>query len=246
MAIPGYSSLSKIYFYFYGNNKISQMSTFFKSLLGTGLLILLFNPVFAQQQPRYWKDIQQFKKLDKQNPPPQKAVLFIGSSSIRMWKEVQKDFPDHQVINRGFGGSTLPDVIRYAGDIIFPYHPKQVVIYCGDNDAASSDKISADSIRNRFERLFLLIRSKLPKTRITYISIKPSPSREKLFPVMEKANWEIENFIKSRRRADFVDIWHLMLDEFGRPRKELFRSDMLHMNRQGYAIWQKAVKPLLK
>ncbi len=208
-------------------------------------MIFLIQPLFAQQHPRFWDQIQEFKQQDKSNPPPQHAVLFVGSSSIRMWTDVQKDFPKHKVINRGFGGSTLPDVIRYADEIIFPYHPKQVVIYCGDNDAASSDKISADSILNRFTRLFNLIRSELPKTEITYISIKPSPSRQKLFPVMEKANWEIKNFLKNQSRTDFVDIWHLMLDDFGQPRKALFRSDMLHMNDQGYAIWQKAVQPYL-
>lgn len=208
-------------------------------------LMLFTQPLFAQQHPPFWKDIQQFKQQDKQDPPPQKAILFIGSSSIRMWKDVKEDFPKHKVFNRGFGGSTLPDLIRYADDIIFPYRPKQIVMYCGDNDAASSDRISADSILNRFIRLFKLIRTELPRTEITYISIKPSPSRERLFPVMEKANWEIENFLQDKKRADFVDIWHLMLDDFGQPRKELFGSDMLHMNDKGYAIWQKAVRPYL-
>ena len=210
------------------------------------VLLFLTFPVLAQKQhPPFWKDIQQFKKQDQQNPPPKKATLFIGSSSFTKWTDVQDYFPKHKIVNRGFGGSTLPDVIRYADDIIFPYHPKQIVIYCGDNDAASSETISADSILNRFKRLYQMIRSKLPRAEVTYISIKPSPSREKFFPVMDKANWEIKRFLEGERRADFVDIWHRMLDDYGQPRKELFGTDMLHMNKKGYAIWQKAIQPYL-
>lgn len=200
----------------------------------------------AQQHPAFWRDIQKFKHSDSLNPPAHKAILFIGSSSFTKWTDVQSYFPKYKVINRGFGGSTLPDVIRYAPDIIFPYQPKQIVIYCGDNDAASSPTVSADTILHRFQRLFGLIRSQLSKTTITYVSIKPSPSRERFFPVMDKANWEIKEFIAQQKRASFVDVWHLMLDDYGKPRRELFGPDMLHMNKDGYAIWQKAIQPHLK
>lgn len=209
------------------------------------LFFLLFvsSGLAAQQQPAFWSEIQHFKKEDSISPPPKHAILFVGSSSFRKWTDVQAYFPDDQIINRGFGGSTLPDVIRYADDIIFPYQPEQIVIYCGDNDAASSATVSADTILHRFKQLFTLIRSRLPQVTITYVSIKPSPSREKLFPVMEKANWEIEQYLAHQLKADFVDVWHLMLDDFGQPRKGLFGPDMLHMNKKGYAIWQKAIQP---
>ena len=95
-----------------------------------------------------------FKKQDSLNPPPANAILFVGSSSFRKWTDVSNYFPGYTIINRGFGGSTLPDVIRYTNDIIIPYHPKQVVIYCGDNDLASSDAITADSVFERFRVLF--------------------------------------------------------------------------------------------
>jgi lysophospholipase L1-like esterase len=223
------------------------MNVKIQTLLSFSIFILLIQPALAQQHhPPFWNDIQQFKQQDSIHPPEKNIILFTGSSSIRKWTFVQESFPNRKVMNRGFGGSTLPDVIRYADDIIFPYHPKQIVLYCGDNDAASSPDISSDSILNRFKRLYHLIRSRLPKTQMTYISIKPSPSREKLFPVMQLANWKIKNFLKEQKRSDFVDIWHLMLDDFGRPRKELFGSDMLHMNKKGYAIWQKAIQPYLK
>lgn len=208
-------------------------------------LLNVFSAKAQQNHPPFWNDIQRFKQQDSLHQPQRHAILFIGSSSFTKWTDVQQYFPGLPVINRGFGGSTLPDVIRYANDIIFPYQPKQIVIYCGDNDAASSG-ITADSIFQRFKTLYGLIRSRLPKTKVTYISIKPSPSREKLMPVMEKANWQIQSFLETQRRASFVDVYHLMLDDHGLPRKELFLPDMLHMKPDGYAIWQKAIRPYLR
>jgi lysophospholipase L1-like esterase len=222
------------------------MKNVLRSLLCISLFVFLAAGAMAQQHhPPFWKDIQQFKHQDSIQPPPRHAILFVGSSSFRKWTDVQQYFPNHKIINRGFGGSTLPDVIRYANDIIFPYQPKQIVIYCGDNDAASSTKITADSILHRFTRLYTLIRSRLPRTKVTYVSIKPSPSREKFFPVMDLANWEIQTFLNKQKHASYVDIWHPMMDDHGMPRKELFGSDMLHMNPKGYAIWKKAIQPQL-
>lgn len=208
-------------------------------------LIFMGTATALSQNLPFHNEIRHFKQEDSIKMPPRHAILFVGSSSFRKWTDVQQYFPDHKIINRGFGGSTLPDVIRYAPEIIFPYDPKQIVIYCGDNDAASSSAITADSIFNRFHRLYTLIRSKLPRTKITYVSIKPSPSRQKFFPVMEKANWQIRTFLEGQKHASYADIWHPMLDDHGQPRPELFTSDMLHMNAKGYAIWQKVIRPEL-
>ncbi len=106
----------------------------------------------------------------------------MGSSSFRMWKNVQQDFPGYTIINRGFGGSSLPDVINYADEIIFPYEPKQIVIYCGENDLAASDTVTAQMVVDRFKALFFLIRDRMPDVPVVFVSIKPSPSREKLWP----------------------------------------------------------------
>lgn len=218
------------------------------NLVTSLLFSFLLLPSFAQvSHPPFWNEIQHFRHEDSLQAPPQHAILFVGSSSFRKWTDVQDYFPGYKIINRGFGGSTLPDVIRYADYIIFPYHPKEIVIYCGDNDAAASPAITADSILNRFKTLYYLIRKRLPKTKIAYVSIKPSPSREQFFPVMQLANWEIQQFLKKEPRTSFVDVWHLMLDDHGQPVKSLFGSDMLHMNKTGYEIWAKAIKPdLLK
>lgn len=200
--------------------------------------------VEAQHAP-FYTEIQQFKKEDSAHFPPKHAILFLGSSSFRKWTDIQNYFPDYTIINRGFGGSSFPDAIRYADEILFPYQPRQVVIYEGDNDVASSDKITADSVLNRFKTLFYLIRKKLPKTSIAFVSIKPSLSRQKLMPEMNKANLLIRNFLKDKKNAAFIDVYHSMLDKEGNPDKSIFLGDGLHMNAKGYAIWQKIIQPYL-
>jgi hypothetical protein len=145
----------------------------YKSFL---FILFVFIAAHSFAQP-FADEIQGFKNQDKSNPPPANAILFVGSSSFRKWTDVSNYFPGYTIINRGFGGSTFPDVIRYTNDIIIPYHPKQVVIYCGDNDLASSDAITADSVFERFRTLFEAIRVGLPGENIVYVSIKPSPSR---------------------------------------------------------------------
>lgn len=209
------------------------------------LLAFAITHTYAQQ-PRFYNDIQQFKKLDSNQFPPKHAVLFIGSSSFTFWKDVQKYFPGHTIINRGFGGSTLPDLIRYADDIVFAYNPKQIVIYCGENDLAAADTVNAETVTKRFVVLFNLIRQRYAKIPLLYISMKPSPSREHLMQKMDTANRAIQTFLKKQKKATFIDLYHLMLDDNGKPRKELFVEDMLHMNKNGYAIWQKVIAPHLK
>ena len=122
------------------------------------------NAKLASNLPPFWNDIQNFKKQDSISFPPKNAILFIGSSSFTLWKDVQQYFPGYTIVNRGFGGSTLLDQLRYADDIIFPYEPKQIVIYCGENDLASSDNIHAADVVQRFKTLFAMIRQNLPQT----------------------------------------------------------------------------------
>ena len=200
--------------------------------------------LFAQDRP-FWKEIKEFKRADSVSSPPQNAIVFVGSSSFRMWKDLQNAFPQHVVINRGFGGSSLPHVIDYADEIILPYKPKQVVIYCGENDF-TNDTVTSKIVTDRFITLFNLLRKELPRTEIVFVSMKPSPSRQRLMTEIDATNDEIRNFLQSKKRAAYVDIWDDMLDKNGEPRKELFLKDMLHMNAAGYAIWQKAIAPHLK
>jgi lysophospholipase L1-like esterase len=198
-----------------------------------------------EKKPAFWNDIQAFKKQDSISAPPKNAILFVGSSSFTNWKDVQDYFPGYTIINRGFGGSTLPDVIRYAGDIIFPYKPKQIVIYCGENDLAASDTVTSELVYLRFRTLFQMIRKKLPNVPVVFISLKPSPSRWHLRQKMMTANELIKNFLKKRPGTAFVDVYHKMLNAEKTPVKEIFLNDSLHMNAKGYVIWQKSIKPHL-
>jgi lysophospholipase L1-like esterase len=197
-------------------------------------------------QPPFWNEIAEFKHKDSLRHPPSNAILFVGSSSFRKWTNVQADFPGYPIINRGFGGSTLDDVIHYARDIIYPYHPKQVVVYCGDNDLVVDPKISGKKVFKKFQHLYELIRKHLGNdVDILFVSIKPSPSRERLMPEMERTNDLIRNFMAQRSHAAFVDVYHLMLNAQGHPMDELFLADKLHMNDRGYKIWQQAILPYL-
>ena len=193
----------------------------------------------------YYNDIQHFKEIDRVSPPQRNAILFIGSSSFTMWQDVQDYFPGYTIINRGFGGSTLLDQIHYANDVIFPYAPKQIVIYCGENDVAYSDTVTAAIVTQRFIDLFKLIRLKLPGVPIVYVSMKPSPSRWQLSSIMTNGNQGIRTFLESQQNAEFVSIWDSMLAADGRPDPSLFLDDNLHMNANGYKIWQKAIYPEL-
>jgi lysophospholipase L1-like esterase len=209
------------------------------------LLTCSFKGMYAQQHLPFYDEIQNFKKQDSTHFPPSNALLFVGSSSIRKWQDLQSYFPDKTVINRGFGGSELIDAIRYANDIIIPYHPKQIIIYSGENDLAYSDSITPTIVLNRFVKLFSIIRSGLPMVPVVYISIKPSPSRARLMPKMVEANRLIQQFLQSKKRAVFVDVYYKMLGKNGKPMNNIFSPDNLHMNAKGYHIWQKAIAPHL-
>jgi len=200
--------------------------------------------MWAQHRP-YWEEIQAFKHQDSISAPPKKAILFVGSSSFRFWTDIQKDFPNHVIINRGFGGSSLPDVIRYAEEIILPYQPKQVVIYCGENDLSSRLSVSANTVFDRFVTLFKIIREKDPTVTITFVSIKPSPSRENIREKVIETNKLVFDFLKQNKNTSFVNVYDLMVDSNGMPKKELFMEDMLHMKPAGYAIWKNAIEPYL-
>lgn len=200
--------------------------------------------VNAHSQP-FADEIAAFKKQDSVSFPPKHAILFVGSSSFRKWTDVQDYFRGYPIINRGFGGSTLPDVIRYEKDIIFPYLPKQIVIYCGENDVAASDTITGDMVFERFKKLFADIRAKFPAIPVIFISLKPSPSRWSMRDRMIAANKLIKDYAEQKKNILFVSVWNSMLDKNGEPVKDIFHGDNLHMNAKGYAIWKKLIEPHL-
>ena len=202
-------------------------------------------PVLAWAQP-FASDIAAFKKLDSISFPAARQVLLIGSSSFTNWKDVQNYFLEYPILNRGFGGSSLPDVIYYANDLIFPYRPKQIIIYCGEKNFAASDTVSVQVVVDRFKNLFNVIRAKYKKIPVAYISMKPSPSRTKLMPKFNVANNLIKQYLKSKSNTAYIDVYTAMLDADGSAMADLFVRDKLHMNAKGYAIWQRIMIPFLK
>ncbi|MBV8587572.1 MAG: hypothetical protein JO308_14880 [Verrucomicrobia bacterium] len=174
---------------------------------------------------------------------PPKPIIFYGSSSIRLWSSLQKDFPSYPVVNCGFGGSRLTDCLRFAPDLVLRLHPAAVVIYAGDNDLAQGT--SPEAALNSFERLFSLLRSNDPALPIAFISVKPSPARFLLLNRIERFNELVDEFLDSEPRAEFIDVYTSMLGPNGRPKLELFQDDRLHLNAAGYAIVRREVGEFL-
>ncbi len=215
-------------------------------------LSLLFVSVrmFGQSQPSvapppFENEIRAFKKIDSATPPPRHPILFTGSSSIRLWDSLALHFPNKPVLQRGFGGSQLSDVLRYADRLIIPYRPKQIVLYAGENDIATGN-LTGRQTYARFVALFRHVRRKLPSVSFVFISIKPSPSRRKFFPETDRANGLIKQYLAKQRNARFVDIRPVMLGTNGQPVPELFKADSLHMLPAGYQRWATVLRPYLK
>jgi pentatricopeptide repeat protein len=198
----------------------------------------------AAQSPAQWEsEIKAFENSDQTNPPPQNAVLFIGSSSIRKWTTLKADFPDHKVINRGFGGSQISDSVFFTDRIVIPYHPKLILFYAGGNDinfGKGAKQTFAD-----FKTFAADVHRQLPKTTIAYISIAPNPARWAQVEKVKEANSLIKNFCRWRCHLKFIDVFHSMLGPDGKPRPELFVEDRLHMNPTGYHLWTGIIGPYL-
>ncbi|MCW5554670.1 MAG: hypothetical protein KIS67_21235 [Verrucomicrobiae bacterium] len=197
----------------------------------------------APPHARWESDIQTFEAADRTNLPPRNATLFVGSSTIRLWKDAPTQFRDHIIINRGFGGSHLSDSVAFADRIVIPYQPRLIVLYAGDNDIAGGktpERVLAD-----YREFVAKVHATLPQTRIAYLAIKPSPSRAKHQADMKRANDLIASFSTSDDRLLFIDVYTPMLGEDGKPREELFVKDRLHLNEAGYKLWASIVEPVL-
>jgi len=198
-----------------------------------------------KQGPERWESaIAKFEESDRAKPPKPGGVLFIGSSSIRMWKTLAEDFPGTPTLNRGFGGSEISDSIHFADRIVVPYQPRQIVIYAGDNDVSKGK--SAEAVARDFKTFVKTVRRELPGVRVAFIAIKPSLKRWNLAPEMKRANRMIRNYCRWRRGVVYLDIWNPMLGGDGKPRPELFIEDGLHLSREGYELWTSVIRPFVK
>jgi lysophospholipase L1-like esterase len=200
--------------------------------------------VMAQETAAPWElSIQEFERQDQEKMPPEDAVLFVGSSSIRFW-DLPAHFPSLPAINRGFGGSQVADVTRYVDRIVAPYRPRALVFYSGDNDIAQGN--SPEQVFQDYTAFVQGVHEVLPETPVYVLAIKPSPSRWHYWDAMRSVNRALEHYAERSPLVTYVDVASPMLDAYGRPRKELFQSDLLHLNTQGYALWTSLLTPHLR
>ncbi len=203
--------------------------------MGSAHVLVKAEPSSARS--RWEPTLAAFAKADQDNRPAKGGVLFVGSSTIRMWTNLSQDFRDVPVvINRGFGGSTMSDCNTFVRELVTQYQPTQVMVYAGDNDLA--DGRSPEQVVQTFASFVAQVRQELPDSRIVYISIKPSPLRESLMDKARQTNALMQRYVAGLPNAGYVDIFHAMLGPDGRPKAELFLADRLHLNENGYRLWR--------
>ena len=218
---------------------------FFAVLFSLGCLLTADGQIAVYDRAKMWEaDMKRFAEIDRTQTPPDGAVLFVGSSSIRLWQSLRTDFPALKVINRGFGGSQFEDLNHFAPIIVAPYKPKKIVIYTGENDIDA--KQTAENVLEDF-KAFIAFRDKyLPNTPVVFISLKPSILRWNMWAEMNKANNLIKEEIKKHKRVRFADLAAKMLGADGKPLPDIYIADGLHMNAKGYQIWRENLLPFLK
>ncbi len=193
---------------------------------------------------RFQGEIDDFIKEDKENSFPKNGIMMTGSSSIRMWTSMKEDFPNFPVLNRGFGGATIPEVLHLAGQYIFQHEPQIIVFYCGENDI--SEGASPETVFASFKTFVKIIETKLPETKLVYISMKPSIARWNLWPQYQAGEKLIKEFIDKNLKIEYMDASISMLDQNGEVKKDIFIEDGLHMNAKGYEGWTNQLKPILE
>ena len=189
---------------------------------------------------RWRQELDAMAAADRTQPPPPDGVVFVGSSTIRLWPHLAQDFSHTSgVIQRGVGGSTLAEHSVLAHQLVGQYRPRQVVVYAGDNDLIEGH--TPLQVLHSFARFANAVRADAPDARITFVSVKPSPSREKVLPQIRETNNIVSAYLRTLNNSDYVDVFTPMLGPDGRPRIDLFRGDQLHMNASGYALWQSLI-----
>jgi lysophospholipase L1-like esterase len=209
------------------------------------ILIHLAQGQAATNDPARWEsEIAAFAAVDRTNPPPRQAALFVGSSSIRLWKTLAQDFPGTPVINHGFGGSQISDSVFYADRIILPYSPRLVVFYAGGNDLSAGK--SPEAVFSDFQAFVSKIHAALPQTKIAFISTAPNPARWRLVNQMKRLNELVEQHTKKNPQTIFIDVFHRMLGPDEQPLPDIYVADQLHMNAKGYRLWTEIMRPLVE
>jgi lysophospholipase L1-like esterase len=192
---------------------------------------------------RFASEIRAFVDYDRKNTPPTGAVLFVGSSSIRLWATATS-FPEWTVINRGFGGAQITDVLYYFDQVVAPYDARVIVFYAGDNDIAEGR--TPEQVRDAFRDFVARLRTQHADVPIVFLSIKPSASRRSVWPQADRANRLVRELAEQESHLHYADMATILLGPDGRPDPALYQADELHLNAAGYVVWTKALKPLIE
>jgi lysophospholipase L1-like esterase len=193
---------------------------------------------------KWEKAISDYEQADREHPPEKGGVLFIGSSTILRWTTLAKDFPDHHVINRAFGGSEIEDATHFADRIVFPYEPRAIFLRAGGNDidaGKSAERVFAD-----YKAFVKKVHAKLPNTRIEFISLSPAPKRWKDRDANKALNQLVKTFASGKPYLGYVETYDMTLKPDGQARDELFVADRLHFNAEGYKLLAERIRPALK
>ena len=193
------------------------------------------------EQDKWAKEMAAFEEQDRKDAAIG-GIVFVGSSSIRLW-DLAKSFPEMPVLNRGFGGSEIPDSVAHADLLVIRHRPRTVIYYAGDNDIANGR--SPQQVFDDYKAFVTKVRAALPDTRIAFIAIKPSIQRWAMIDRIRAANALVRKFAEGDDTLGYIDVDGPMLGWDEKPRKELFVADGLHMTPKGYEIWTALVRPFL-
>lgn len=214
-----------------------------RNLLFVVLVIALapLRTLTLAQQDKWAKEMAAFEEQDKKDPAIG-GIVFVGSSSIRLW-DLSKSFPEMPVLNRGFGGSEIPDSVNHVDLLVIRHKPRTVIFYAGDNDIAN--KRTPEQVADDYKAFVTKVRAALPDTRIAFIGIKPSIQRWALIDKIRAANALVRKFAETDDHLGYIDVDGPMLGWDEKPRKDLFIADGLHMTPKGYEVWNALVRPFL-
>lgn len=199
-----------------------------------------------RNDPDAWeRSIRTFEAQDHRCPPAPGRIVFTGSSSFTLWSTMEQDLAPLPVLNRGFGGARLQDVIHYADRVILSYRPRAIVLFAGTNDIAWPKPATARQVYEGYLAFINLVQSTLPETPIYFVAITPTPSRWQYWPIVQEANYLIEEHTRQDPCLRFIDLTDQLLGPDGKPERSLYRGDRLHPNAKGYAKWTAVIKPRL-
>lgn len=202
----------------------------------------------GQPDPERWEEeIRRLEHDPEAKPSVVGGVLFVGSSSVRLWRSLSEDMHPLPVVRQGFGGARTADVLHYAERLVLPHRPHAIVYYAGDNDLAGPEThANPQGVRDNFRSFVETIRDAGQTPDVYFLSIKPSPMRMPHWSRMARANKLVERYASTEPGVTFVDVASRMLDSHGRPRRELYADDGVHLSAQGYALWSAILKPVLQ